>query len=90
MIIESNVITDLHIRSVDDLYKLKPLVQEGILKVNKSQIGRELGIDRRTVDKYINGFKKSNTRNCDNCITRYYDISDKLIGGVNGSAISIV
>ena len=49
MIIESNVITDLHIRSVDDLYKLKPLVQEGILKVNKSQIGRELGIDRRNI-----------------------------------------
>ena len=72
MIIESNVITDLHIRSVDDLYKLKPLVQEGILKVNKSQIGRELGIDRRTVDKYINGFKKSKTRNCDNCITARY------------------
>jgi hypothetical protein len=31
MIIESNVITDLHIRSVDDLYKLKPLVQEVML-----------------------------------------------------------
>ena len=72
MIIESNVITDLHIRSVDDLYKLKPLVQEGILKVNKSQISRELGIDRSTVDKYINGFKKSKTRNCDNCITARY------------------
>jgi transposase len=79
MIIESNVITDLHIRSVDDLYKLKPLVQEGILKVNKSQIGRELGIDRRTVDKYINGFKKSKTRNCNNCITRYYDIIKDLL-----------
>ena len=38
MIIESNVITDLHIRSVDDLYKLKPLVQEGILKVNKVKL----------------------------------------------------
>ena len=42
MIVESKVITDLHIRSVDDLYKLKPLVQEGILKVNKSQIFLEL------------------------------------------------
>ena len=72
MIVESKVITDLHIRSVDDLYKLKPLVQEGILKVNKSQISRELGIDRSTVDKYINGFKKSKTRNCDNCITARY------------------
>ena len=47
MIIESKVITDLHIHSIDDLYKLKPFVQEGILKVNKSQIGRELGIDMK-------------------------------------------
>jgi hypothetical protein len=52
MIIESKVITDLHIHYIDDLYKLKPSVQEGILKVNKTQISRELGIDRRTVDKY--------------------------------------
>ena len=69
MIIESKVITDLHIHSIDDLYKLKPLVQEGILKVNRSQVGKELGIDRRTVDKYINGFKKSKTRNSNNCIS---------------------
>ena len=54
MIIESNIITDLRIESIQDLYKLKPFVEEGILKVNKSQIGRELGVDRRTVDKYIN------------------------------------
>ena len=79
MIIESNIITDLRIESVQDLYKLKPFVEEGILKVNKSQIGRELGIDRRTVDKYINGFEKSKTRKCDNCITPYYNIIKNLL-----------
>lgn len=79
MIIESNIITDLRINSVEDLYKLKPFVEEGILKVNKSQIGRELGVDRRTVDKYINGFEKSKTRKCDNCITPYYDIIKDLL-----------
>ena len=79
MIIESNIITDLRIESVQDLYKLKPFVEEGILKVNKSQIGRELGIDRRTVDKYINGFEKSKTRKCDNCITPYYNIIKDLL-----------
>ena len=79
MIIESNIITDLRIESIQDLYKLKPFVEEGILKVNKSQIGRELGIDRRTVDKYINGFEKSKTRKCDNCITPYYDIIKDLL-----------
>ena len=79
MIIESNIITDLRIESVQDLYKLKPFVEEGILKINKSQIGRELGIDRRTVDKYINGFEKSKTRKCDNCITPYYNIIKDLL-----------
>lgn len=79
MIIESNIITDLQIESVQDLYKLKPFVEEGILKVNKSQIGRELGVDRRTVDKYINGFEKSKTRKCDNCITPYYNIIKDLL-----------
>ena len=78
MIIESNIITDLRIESVNDLYKLKPFVEEGILKVNKSQIDRELCLDRRTVDKYINGFEKSKTRKCDNCITPYYDIIKDL------------
>ena len=79
MIIESNIITDLQIESVQDLYKLKPFVEEGILKVNKSQIGRELGVDRRTVDKYINGFEKSKNRKCDNCITPYYNIIKNLL-----------
>ena len=79
MIIEPNIITGLHIESVNDLYKLKPLVEEGILKVNKSQIGRELGVDRRTVDKYINGFEKSYSRKCDNCITPFYDTINELL-----------
>lgn len=83
MIIKSNIISDLHIESVNDLYKLKPFVEEGILKVNKSQIGRELGIDRRTVDKYINGFRKSKSRKCDNCITPYYDIIKELLSSDN-------
>ncbi len=79
MIIKSNIITDLRIDSVKDLSKLKPFVEEGILKVNKSQIGRELGVDRRTIDKYINGFEKSKSRICDNCITPYYDIIKELL-----------
>ena len=88
MIIESNIITDLQIESVQDLYKLKPFVEEGILKVNKSQIGRELGVDRRTVDKYINGFEKSKNRKCDNCITPYYNIIKDLLDSDNPQIFS--
>ena len=32
------------------------------LKLNKSEIARQLNVDRRTVDKYLNGFNKSKHR----------------------------
>ena len=56
MILKSNIITDIEINFISDLYKLKPFMEDSTLKMNKSYIARELGIDRRTVDKYINGF----------------------------------
>ena len=52
MILQSNIITNLEIHSLEDLYKLKPLTENSSLNINKSQIARELGVDRRTVDKY--------------------------------------
>lgn len=69
MIIKSDNITDLKIDSLKDLYKLRPLLEGGMLKINKSQIGRELGVDRRTVDKYIKGFSKSKSNDRDNSST---------------------
>src|SRR5574344_418089 len=69
----------LEVRSLSDLYKLKPLIEGGTLKINKSQIDRELKVDRRTVGKYINGFCKSKTRNCCNCITNFKSIISCLL-----------
>lgn len=71
MILINQIITDIRIESVNDLYKLKPFLEDGTLKINKSQIARELEVDRRTVDKYINGYTKPETRNCDDCITPF-------------------
>ena len=79
MILNSNIITDIKIESVHDLYKLKPFMEEGTLKINKSQIARELEVDRRTVDKYIKGFEKVKNRKCNNCITPYYDTIANLL-----------
>lgn len=79
MILKNQIITDLKINNVKDLYKLKPFLEEGALKINKSQIARELEVDRRTVDKYINGYTKPETRNCNNCITPFYDIIAELL-----------
>ena len=49
------------------------------MKINKSQIGRELGMDRRTVGKYIKGFSKSKSKERGNCITPYYEIIKELL-----------
>ena len=75
MIIKNQIITNISIKSVNDLYKLKPFLEDGTLKINKSQIARELDVDRRTVDKYIKGYEKPEARNCNDCITQFYDIT---------------
>ena len=83
MILINQIITDIRIESVNDLYKLKPFLEDGTLKINKSQIARELEVDRRTVDKYINGYTKPETRNCDDCITPFYDTIAELLSDKN-------
>ena len=83
MILKNQIITNLKIENVKDLYKLKPFLEEGALKINKSQIARELDVDRRTVDKYINGYTKPESRNCDDCITPFYEIIAELLSERN-------
>ena len=57
MIYAQKIHTDFQIKTLKDLIKLKPFLEDGTLKVNKSQIARELGKDRRTVDKYLTGYE---------------------------------
>ena len=83
MILNNQIITNIKIDSINDLYKLKPFLEVGTLKINKSQIARELQVDRRTVHKYINGYSKPETRNCNDCITPYYDTIAQLLSDKN-------
>lgn len=83
MIIKSPVTTNLKIEKLEDLYKLKPFMKSANLKINKSQIARELDVDRRTVDKYINGFHKLKHRTSSNCLTPYKDIIRELLSDEN-------
>ena len=53
MIYTPKITSDIQINSLKDLVKLKPFLEDSTLKINKSQIARELGKDRRTVDKYL-------------------------------------
>lgn len=83
MILKNQIITDLKLESIQDLYKLKPFLEDSSLKINKSQIARELDVDRRTVDKYINGYTKPKTRHRNDCITPFYDIIEELLSDRN-------
>ena len=47
MIMNLTVNSSIEINCLLDLPKLKVLVEELKLKINKSQIARELGVDRR-------------------------------------------
>lgn len=53
------------------------------MKINKSQIARELGKDRRTVDKYLRGYEKPTARRRSSCIDDYYDIIKDLLSDEN-------
>lgn len=78
MILECNIITNLEINGLMDLKKLKAL-EENDLKINKSRLAREMGCDRRTIDKYINGFVKSTSRNRKTQFDNYFEIIKNLL-----------
>lgn len=79
MIIKTNVYSKIEINNLKDLHKLKILMEENNLKVNKSQIARELGVDARTVGKYLNGYVKPSTRNRTSKIDDYEPIIRTLL-----------
>ena len=79
MIIKNDIYTNITINTLQDLKKLKSLMEESNLKVNKSQIARELGVDARTVDKYINGYTKPSTRNRSSKLDEFYPIIKELL-----------
>ena len=57
MILKNQIITNIKIESVNDMYKLKPFLEDGTLKINK--------------------------RNCNDCITPFYDIIAELLSDRN-------
>ena len=60
-----NINTEIEIKSVNDLFKLKTLVEVNNLeKPNFSELSRQLGVDRRTVKNITKGIleKKGKTK----------------------------
>lgn len=62
MILNCTINSSIEINSLLDLPKLKVLMEELHLKVNKSKIARELGVDRHLIDNYMNGYTKPSKR----------------------------
>lgn len=79
MIIKVNVNSEIKVNSLVDLHKLKVIMEINNLKVNKSQIARELGVDARTVGKYLNGYVKPTTRNRKSPIDDFKPIIQSLL-----------
>ncbi|WLF71064.1 IS21 family transposase [Clostridium septicum] len=69
----------MKVNSLVDLHKLKVIMEVNNLKVNKSQIARELGVDARTVGKYLNGYVKPATRNRKSPIDDFKPIIQSLL-----------
>lgn len=79
MIIKVDINSEIKINSLEDLHKLKPIMEVNNLKVNKSHIARELGVDARTVGKYLNGYIKPSTRNRKSPIDDFKPIIESLL-----------
>ncbi|KAA6448270.1 IS21 family transposase, partial [Bacillus cereus] len=62
MYIMLDVQTEFEIKSLTDLPNFKILMENLKMKINKSQLARELNVDRRTIDKYLNGFTPKETK----------------------------
>src|SRR5699024_1878903 len=60
MHIQLNINTELEINSLTDLPKLKMLMESSHMKINKSQLDREMEVDRRTIGKYLDDVVKKN------------------------------
>jgi len=74
-----NVQTEVEIRSLLDLPKLKSLMENLKMKINKSELARKMNVDRRTVQKYLDGFTKSTSRKRESKLDAYYDIIAELL-----------
>ena len=79
MLINIQSPVSLSVNHLTDLKKVKAFMDDNNMKVNKSEIARRLGIDRRTVSKYLGGFEKSSTRRKPSRLDSYHDIIKNLL-----------
>lgn len=79
MLLSLEINTELSINSLMDLKKLKSIDEISRLKINKSRLADQLGCDRRTVTKYINGYQKPIKRKRPSQFDNYYQVIKMLL-----------
>ncbi|GGK09451.1 IS21 family transposase [Lentibacillus kapialis] len=79
MHIQVSVNTDIEINSLKDLPKLKMLSESAKMKINKSKLARDMGVDRRTIDKYLKGYKPKVSRERKSKIDDYGEVISLLL-----------
>ena len=79
MLININTPVSLKIEELTYLPKLRTFMEQNNLKLNKSEIARQLNVDRRTVTKYLEGFEKTKHRDKPSKLDSYYEIISELL-----------
>ena len=80
MLFKTTINTEINIKAVNDLPKLKIMIEVNNLdRPNFSAIARELGVDRRTVKKYYDGDIKKVRKSKKSKIDDFYDIISSLL-----------
>lgn len=79
MIIELNPTTNFKVECLEDLSTLNTLYEVNHLKPNLCRLSRELACDRRTIKKYLDGYKKPVTRAKSSKIDAYHEKITELL-----------
>ena len=63
ILLEIKTPTEIKLDSLKDLQEYKKSMNDNILKINIAALSREYKVDRRTINKYLNGLEKKKTKN---------------------------
>lgn len=79
MHVQLKIKTEFSIKSLKDLPELKMIMESLNMKINKSELARQLNVDRRTIDKYLNGYTPKKSRSRKSKIDDFYEVIQLLL-----------
>lgn len=79
MEITLDINTQFKVNSLSDLPRLGQVMKQMKIKINKSQLARDLGKNRKTIEKYLNGFIPKVKRDKPSKIDDYYPVIASLL-----------